>query len=197
MATTASRTVSAPGGLAWRTRDIVVTAIIGVVFGVVFQVWNVLWGPFDAVFVFFPPAKNLLYGVWLVPAVLAPLIVRKPGAGLFAEVVAAALSAFIGSQFGPDAILSGIVQGGAAELVFLVTRYRNWSFPVLAVAAVASAAAAWVHDWIVWYPTNAVDVQLVVGLMMAVSAIVITAGGSALIVRALRPTGVLQGFPAG
>lgn len=195
--TTAFRPVSASGGVGWRTRDIVVTAIIGVVFGVVFQAWNFVWGPADAVFAFFPPAKNLVYGVWLMPAVLAPLIVRKPGTAIFAEVVAAALSAVIGSQFGPDAILSGVVQGGAAELVFLATRYRLWSFPVLAAAAIASAAAAWIHDWIVWYPTNAVDVQIAVGVFMAISAVVIAAGGSVLLVRSLREAGALKGFPAG
>ena len=197
MATTASRTAPASGGLAWRTRDIVVTAIIGVVFGLVFQVWNIIWGPFDAVFVFFPPAKNLLYGVWLIPAVLAPVIVRKPGAALFAELVAAALSAFIGSQFGPDAILSGLVQGGAAELVFLVARYRAWSLPVLALAALLSSAAAWIHDWIVWFPDVAVDTQLWVGVFMAVSGVVIVAVGSVLLVRSLRQAGALKGFPAG
>ena len=28
---------------AWRTRDIVVAATIGVVFGIVFWAWNILW----------------------------------------------------------------------------------------------------------------------------------------------------------
>jgi energy-coupling factor transport system substrate-specific component len=195
--TTAFRPVSAAGGAGWRTRDIVVTAIIGVAFGVVFQAWNLLWAATGGVFTFFPAAQNLLYGAWLVPAVLAPLIVRKPGAALFAELVAAGLSAMIGSQFGPDALLSGLVQGGAAELVFLATRYRAWSFPVLTVAALASAAAAWIHDWIVWYPTNAVDVQIAVGVCMAVSAGAITAGGSVALARSLRQAGALKGFPAG
>jgi len=199
MATAASRPVPASASPAWRwrTRDIVVAAIIGVVFGVVFQVWNAIWAATGGVFTFFPPAQNLFYGIWLVPAVLAPLIVRKPGAALFAELVAAGLSAVIGSQFGPDAILSGLVQGGAAELVFLVTLYRMWSFPVLAAASIASAAAAWVHDWIIWYPTNAVDFQIWVGICMAISAVVITAGGSLMLVRSLRQAGALKGFPAG
>src|SRR2546423_15008578 len=86
----------------WRTRDIVVAAIIGVAFGVVFWAWGVVWGPLDAAFAFFPPAKNLLYAVWLVPAVLAPLIVRKPGAAVFAEMVAAGVSTIIGRPWGPD-----------------------------------------------------------------------------------------------
>lgn len=182
---------------AWRTRDIVVTAVIGVAFGVVFWVWGLLWGGFDAVFAFWPPAKDLLYAVWLVPAVLAPAIVRKPGAALFAEMVAAGVSTFLGSQWGPDALLSGFVQGAAAEMVFAFTLYRSWSFPVLAIAAVASAAGAWIHDWALYYTDVSLELQLLRGVMMAISAVVIVAGGSTLLIRALRQAGVLDGFPAG
>ena len=72
----------------WRTVDIVVAAVIAVAFGVIFAGWNALWESW-AGFAAFPPAKALLIGVWLIPAVLAPLIIRKPGAGVFAETVAA------------------------------------------------------------------------------------------------------------
>jgi energy-coupling factor transport system substrate-specific component len=187
---------AAPPSTAWRTRDIVVVAIVGVVFGVVFGVWNLLWGGFDALFVFAPPLKDLLYAVWLVPAVLAPYIVRKPGAALFAEMVAAGVSVFVGSPWGPDTLLSGFVQGAAAELVFAFTLYRVWTFPVLTIAAVASAAGAWIHDWVVYYADASLEVQLVRGALMAISAAIIAAGGSILLVRALRRTGVLEGFPA-
>ncbi len=185
-----------PDAATWRTRDIVVTAIIGVTFGVVFWVWNVLWDGFTPLFVLAPPAKDLLYAVWLVPAVLAPLIVRKPGAALFAEMVAAGVSTIIGSQWGPDTLLSGFVQGAAAEMVFAFTLYRSWSYPVLAVAAVASAAGAWVHDWVLYYADVSLELQLLRGLMMGISAVVIVAGGSVLLVRSLRSAGVLEGFPA-
>jgi energy-coupling factor transport system permease protein len=196
MATTISGPgTAAPPSTAWRTRDIVVTAIIGVTFGVVFWVWGLAWGGLDAVFVFAPPAKDLLYAVWLVPAVLAPYIVRKPGAAVFAEMVAAGVSAILGSQWGPDTLLSGFIQGAAAELVFAFTLYRVWTFPILAAAAVASAAGAWLHDWALYYPTLSLEVQLLRGLMMAISAVVIVAGGSVVLVRALRQAGVLEGFP--
>ena len=136
----------------WRTRDIVVAAVIGVAFGVVFWVWGIVWeGPFAVLNALAPPLRDLLYAVWLIPAVLAPLIIRKPGAALFAEMVAAGVSALLGSLWGVDTLLSGFVQGAAAELVFAFTLYRIWTFPVLAVAAVASALAAWVHDWVVYY----------------------------------------------
>jgi len=185
-----------PEQTAWRTRDVVVAAIIGVTFGVVFWAWGLLWDGFTPLFAFAPPAKDLLYAVWLMPAVLAPLIVRKPGAALFAEMVAAGVSTMIGSQWGPDTLLSGFVQGAAAEMVFAFTLYRSWSFPVLAAAAIASAAGAWIHDWVLYYPDVSIELQLIRGLMMAISAVVIVAGGSVLLVRALRGAGVLEGFPA-
>ena len=142
---------------AWRTRDIVVAAVIGVVFGVVFTAWNQLYAGLDAVT---KPFSDLIYGMWLVPAILAPLVIRKPGAALFAEMAAAGVSAFLGSQWGPDTLLSGFVQGAAAELVFAFVGYRRWSYAVVAVAAIASALAAWAHDWVIYYPDFAVDVQL-------------------------------------
>jgi energy-coupling factor transport system substrate-specific component len=180
---------------AWRTRDIVVTAVIGVAFGVVFWFWNTIWVPLDAVFALAPWAKDLLYAVWLIPAVLAPLIVRKRGAAVFAEMTAAGVSALLGSPWGPDVLLSGFVQGAAAELVFAMTLYRSYAFPTLVAAAVASAAAAWIHDWALYFAAVDPVVQLVRGAMMAISAAIIVAGGSVLIERSLRQAGVLQGFP--
>jgi energy-coupling factor transport system substrate-specific component len=179
----------------WRTRDILVTAIIGVVFGVVFWAWGLAWSAFEPLNAAFPVARDLLYAVWLVPAVLAPMIVRKPGAALFAEMVGAGVSALLGSAWGADTLLSGFVQGAAAELIFAFTLYRSWSFPVIALAAIASAAAAWIHDWALYYADVSTDIQLARGIAMGVSAVVIVALGSVALVRSLRRAGVLEGFP--
>lgn len=180
----------------WRTRDIVVAAVIGVAFGVVFWVWGLVWyGPLQVIGELAFPLRDLFYAVWLVPAVLGPLIIRKPGAALFTEMVAAGVSALLGSAWGVDTLLSGFVQGAAAELVFAFTLYRIWTFPVLGAAAVASAAAAWIHDWVLYYPDRDVVIQLLRGLFMVISAIVIVAGGSLALHRALKRAGVLEGFP--
>jgi energy-coupling factor transport system substrate-specific component len=111
-------------------------------------------------------------------------------------MVAAGVSTFFGNPWGPDVLLSGFVQGAAAELVFAMTLYRNWSPPVLGLAAVASAAAAWVHDWVIYYPDADMALQVLRAVVMAVSAIVIVAGGSVLLERSLRRAGVLEGFGA-
>ena len=176
----------------WRTRDIVVTAVIAVGFGVLFAAFNVAWKGLELL----GPALNILYAIWLMPAIVAAVVVRKPGAALFAEMVAATLFTLLGSAWGPDTLLSGFVQGAAAELVFAFTLYRRWSWPVLAAASLASAAAAWVHDWVVWYPTFSIEAMAVIGVFMAISAVVILPLAAILLVRALRDTGVLEGFPA-
>jgi ABC-type thiamin/hydroxymethylpyrimidine transport system permease subunit len=82
-------------------------------------------------------------------------------------------------------------------LIFAFTLYRNWSFPVLAVAAIASAAAAWLHDWVLYYQSVSLELQLLRGVMMAISAVVFVAFGSVILAGALRQAGVLQGFPGG
>lgn len=176
---------------AWRTRDIVVAAVIGIVFGVVFFVWNAFYA---ALSFMPPPFQDWSYGMWLVPAVLAPLIVRKPGAAIFAEMAAASISALLGSQWGPDTLLSGFIQGAAAELVFAIFRYRRWSVDVLALAAIASALGAWVHDWWIYYADASIELQVLRLVIMGVSAIAFVALGSILLERSLRRAGVLEGF---
>jgi len=179
----------------WRTRDIVVAAVIGVAFGVVFWAWNLIYAGMEPVFAFAPPARDIMYGVWLMPAVLAPLVIRKPGAALFAEMVAASVSALLGTAWSVDVLLSGFMQGAAAELIFAFTLYRSYGIVTLVLAASASAVAAWVHDWVIYYPTVDPAVQAFRLVVMVVSAAVIAAGGSVLLVRSLRRTGVLDGFP--
>ena len=185
----------APG---WRTVDIVVAAVIATAFGVVFWAWGAfVWTATGPLFVAAPPAQYVLSGVWLMPAVLGALVIRKPGAALFTELVAAAISAFIGSQWGLDAILSGVVQGAGAELVFAFTLYRGWGLPVALLASVGAAAGEWLHDMPVYYAATAFDVQLVYGAAMVVSALAFAGIGSWLLTRALADTGVLSPFASG
>jgi energy-coupling factor transport system substrate-specific component len=181
----------------WRTVDIVVAAAIAIAFGVVIWGWNQLWAAATPAFVAIPAAQNILYGMWLLPAVLGGLIIRKPGAALFTELVAAAVSAILGSQWGLDALASGFVQGIGAEVVFFAMRYRVWTIPVVAAAAVASALTAWVHDVALYYLDIGVGPQLAILAFMVVSAIVIAGIGSWLLMRSLVQTGVLAQFPAG
>lgn len=178
------------GGAGWRTRDVVVTAVLGAAFGVLFWAWgNLAWPALG----FLGPLQNLFYGPWLIPAVLAPLVIRRPGSGVFAEVVAASVSAVLGSQWGVIVLLYGVAQGLAGELPFLATRYRVFTWPVAVAAGILASLAAWLLDWAFYFSEVAVATQLVVGALMAVSGVVVVAGGSLFLARALRDAGVLDG----
>jgi energy-coupling factor transport system substrate-specific component len=179
----------------WRTVDIVVTAALGVVFGVVFWAWGLVFSAVAAGA--FAPPLYILSGVWLIPAVLAPLIVRLPGAALLAETMAAAVSIMFGSPYGLDPILSGLMQGAGAELVFALALYRRWTLPVVLLAGAAAAVGEWIHDMAVYFIGFDPAVQLAYGAWMLVSGVLIAGLGSWWLVRMLRPTGVLASFPSG
>jgi energy-coupling factor transport system substrate-specific component len=183
----------------WRTVDIIVTAIIAVAFGIVFWAWNSLWfGPFQAAFAGFPPAAAVINGVWFVPAVLAPLIVRKPGAGLFAELVAAIISALIGSAWGMSVVWYGLVQGAAGELGFAAFRYRRWTPVQAAFSGALVGAGASVLDLATYTPGEwQLSWQVVYVLLQVASGAIIAGLGSYALTRALSNTGVLDPFPSG
>jgi energy-coupling factor transport system permease protein len=179
----------------WRTVDIVVAGVIAVAFGVVFWAWNVVTLPLLSGTV--NPLAYLVSGVWLVPGVLAMLVIRKPGAALFAESLAAVVSALLGSAWGLDTVLSGAVQGAGAELVFAVMLYRSFGLPITVLAAAGSAVGEWLHDMPIYYAQTAFGVQVAYGLFMLLSAALVAGLGSWLLVRALAQTGVLAPFPSG
>lgn len=181
----------------WRTVDIVVTAAIAVAFGVVFWAWNALWAAATPAFAAVPPAQNVLYGTWLAAGVVAGLVVQKPGAALFAELVAASVSLILGSQWGLDAALSGVFQGAGAELAFALFRYRRFDLVAALLAAALAAVGAWIHDTPLYYAELPLTDQLVIGVFMLVSAVIIAGVGSWWLTRALVQTGVLAQFPSG
>jgi energy-coupling factor transport system substrate-specific component len=109
--------------------DIVVAALIAIAGGVIFWAWDqgaaLVSEPMTAVY---PPATGLIAGGWMIPAVLGMLIVRRPGAAIFCETVAATGELIMGSQYGATVLISGILQGLGAELVFFLLVYGNFRF---------------------------------------------------------------------
>lgn len=187
-------TISATAREGWRVVDIVVAAVLAVAFGAVFQAWNVFWETTAWVL---PPIRGVVYGVWMLPAVLVPLVIRRPGAALLAETVAAIISALIGSQWGLLVIVYGLVQGGAAELVFALRLYRSWTLPTAVLAGAAAGLGGALLDLGFFYAEWGGDWQFLYSVLVVGSSAVIAGVGSWLLVRALSRTGVLNPFPSG
>jgi energy-coupling factor transport system permease protein len=190
--------MTAPTTTRWRTVDIVVASVLAVAFGVIFWAWNLLWtGPASTLFGTFKPASAIIYGVWLVPAVLGPLVIRRPGAGVYTELVAAVVSTLLGSPWGLLTILYGLFQGLAGEFGFALTAYRSWRLPTAVLSGALAGGAAVLLDLITAYADWSTGWKLAYTAIVVASAAVIAGVGSWALTQALARTGVLDRFPSG
>ncbi|MEB7446640.1 ECF transporter S component [Arthrobacter koreensis] len=181
----------------WRVVDIVVASVLGVAIGVVFWAWSLAYGGVAAAFVAFPPLGGLYTGGWLIAGVLGALIIRKPGAALYCEVLAAAVSGVLGTQFGLSVLLSGAIQGLGAELIFLLFLYRKFTLPVALLAGLGSGLFLGVSESILYMPEWAFQWQVLYTVFAMVSGLLLAGLLSWLAVRALAKTGVLSAFASG
>jgi energy-coupling factor transport system substrate-specific component len=184
-------------GRSWRTVDVVVAAVIAVAFGVVFWAWAQFYDTTSPAFKSIPAAEGIMVGMWLVPGVLGALIVRKPGAAFFCELVAAIVEMLMGSQWGLTNVIYGVFEGLAPELVFAAFLYRRWNLPTALLAGAAAGVADVCLDWFYSYPNVAIVWILGYGVAAVTSCVILAGAGSWLLVRALAQTGVLSVFGSG
>ncbi|MBG0718538.1 hypothetical protein G3N18_10755 [Microbacterium sp. 2C] len=196
---TASTRPTGPGRLRWRVVDIVVASVIGVASGLIFLLWNIGYlGPKTLLEPLLPGLQGLLDGPWLFAGVLGALIIRKPGAAIYTETLAAVVSALVGNQWGGFLTLeAGLVQGLGAEIVFLIFFYRVWTLPVAILAGAGAALAGGVNNLILWYAGADAAFTVVYLISTAVSGAVIAGAGSWALARGLAATGALDRFASG
>jgi energy-coupling factor transport system substrate-specific component len=180
----------------WRVVDIVVASVLGVAGGLLFVVWNLNYGAISAP-LSTVPAIALLGGVWLVPAVLGGLVIRKPGAAVYTELVAAVLSALVGNQWGFSTVWYGLIEGLGAEVVFAVLLYRRFGLPTAMVAGAVDGAVISLCDLLLSYPTTSVTWKGTYVVCLAISGAVVAGAGSWALTRALAATGALAPLASG
>ncbi|MBU1251611.1 ECF transporter S component [Chryseoglobus sp. 28M-23] len=198
-ASSTTSTAPARPSLRWRVVDIVIASVLGVAGGLVFVLWNLAYNPVTAPLeAFLPGLQALFHGIWLFPGVLVALIVRKPGAALYGEIVAASASVLIsGTEWGPLTLLSGLVQGLGAELVLAILLYKAWGLIPAILAGAGAGVGMVVLDLILWYPGAALEFASIYAVSGVVSGAIFAGLGSWLIMRGLARTGALSRFAAG
>jgi len=182
----------------WRVVDIVVASVLGVALGVVFFVWGFAYsgleGPAKALL---PGAQSLTESIWLVGGVLGGLVIRKPGAAVYVELLAATVEALIGGQWGLLTLVSGAVQGLGAEVVFALVLYRAWRLPVAWLAGAGAGVGLAVFELVAYYPGSSATFAAVFALCAVLGGALVAGTLSWLAVRALAATGALNRFAAG
>ena len=88
---------------AWKLKDVIMMAILGVVFAAVYMAvfqgglaLSTALTPFGLASFGF----EIIYGVWFMAATLAAYIIRKPGVALITEMLASAIELLMGNSGG-------------------------------------------------------------------------------------------------
>lgn len=183
----------------YRTIDVVTITTLGVAFGVVFWGWGKLYGVIGtAGMLTYPPSGALLGGGWLIAGVVGILIVRRPGAAVGTELIAASVSAFMpGNEWGMSALYSGAVQGLGVELVFALFAYRAFGPAIAMLSGAVAGAAESVYEWFSYYDNWDLQYRLVHMGFFTLSGAIVAGLGGWLLVQALARAGALDAFSAG
>ena len=185
--------------LRWRVIDIVTAAILGVACGLIFVAWNqVGYAGYEALKAILPGLGGLVTGIWLLGGTLGGYVIRKPGAALFVELLAATVSMGLGSQWAIGTLYSGIAQGLGAEIVFAAFVYRRFNVWVVSAAGAMAFAAEWCLE-LFTEGNLAKEVSFnVVYLVSGVASGIVLAGLLAwALTNALAKTGALDRFASG
>ncbi len=182
----------------WAMKDLVLMVVLGVVFGFVYwalvQAWNglsILMGPAGDL------SQHILLGGWLIVAPIAIAIIRRPFAGIAAEIIASVVEViFLGSPVGPLLIVAAAIQGAGSELPFALTRYRRFGWGVFALSGLLGAGLVFFYSAFRsgWYGQDIFALRFV---MQSISGIVLGGLLAKVLVDALARTGVVDNFAIG
>jgi len=178
----------------WRTLEVILVANLALVFGLLFLGWAVVWDAAKILEGVLPGLRDLSYGFWFIAATLGAYIVRKPGAALATETLAALAEFLAGSQWGFTLLISGLVQGGMTELVFALTGYRRYDLPTLMAAGAAAGVGSLVVDYLFWYSDKTLGVLAIMLVARLISGAVLAGWLGKALGDALARAGALDAF---
>jgi len=186
---------------AWKLKDIILVANMALVFGAIglFTVhFHIFFSTLLAPTGLAPLSVSVLYGIWIMPAMLAPYIMQKPGTATITEILAAVVQAMLGSVYGPRVIVTGLLQGLGAEGVFAAFRYKQFNLKTMCMGAAVSAIVSfpWTY-WSLGYGNLALWLRIVLLAVRIASGVLFAGVLGKLIGDSLAKTGLLKSYPLG
>ena len=182
----------------WKLKDILMIAITGVIFGVIFLGATYSGGALSAVLT--PAGMSQLgyepfYGIYFMAGAFGGYVLRKPGAAVISEMLAAIIECLLGNYFGPIIILSGFVQGLGIELVLAIFRYKKYDLKTMMLASVCCSVITMDYNLVIsGYSAIAVPVLLLMLVVRIISALLLTACFTKYLADRLAKAGVLRGY---
>jgi energy-coupling factor transport system substrate-specific component len=178
----------------WKTLEVILTANLALVFGLLFLGWAFVWEFVKPINAVLPGLRDLFYGFWFIASIVAAYIIRKPGAALAAETLAALAEFLAGGEWGLTILISGLVQGAMAEMVFAAVGYKRFDLALLALAGAAAGVGSMVVDYLFWYSSLAISVLGVMLVARLISGAVLAGWLGKMIGDGLERAGALGSF---
>ena len=177
----------------WKLKEVVLMSLFSVVFGIVYLLFlhvGNIWAGFIG-----PIAYEWIFGIWFIVSIICMYIIRKPGAAVISETIAAAIEVLLGNAVGPRLILAGVVQGLGAEAAFAATRYKRFDLWVLMLAGVGASVFSFAYGYFLGGFTvfSTGYVLLMLGIRIVSGAMLAGVGGK-VVVDGLLATGSLRGY---
>ncbi|SET69194.1 energy-coupling factor transport system substrate-specific component [[Clostridium] aminophilum] len=182
----------------WKLKDALMIAICAVLFGILLlgatYAGGILYG------ILAPAGMGSLgyepfYGIYFMPAAFCIYIMRKPGTGMIAEILAAIIETLLGNFFGPIVILSGVVQGIGIELPIALKKYRDFGRPVMITSAVVCSVLTLIYNCFVsGYKMIALPILGVMLVVRIISAVFFCGILTPILGDRLSKAGVLRGY---
>ncbi|WP_296134780.1 ECF transporter S component [Corynebacterium sp.] len=199
VSTTGAAGATPQRSLNWRIVDIVVASVLGVACGLVFFVWNTVgYAWFQAMDALTPGLGGIATGIWLIGGVIGGLVIRKPGAALYVELIAAVVSTLLGSQWSISTVYSGIAQGIGVEIVLAIFLYRRFG---LGVAMLGGMAAGWGAFVLELFTSGnlgkTLQFNIIYFITLSISGAILAGAVGFFVVKALAKTGALDRFAVG
>ena len=185
----------------WTAADIAVGAALGVACGLVFWGFNFAYAWLSPLIGgILPGLASVLHPLWYFSGTLAVIILRKPGAAIYVNLVGTAAEMLLGNQFSVGFVFaSAAMQGLFAEIPFMVTRYRVYNLPISVVSGALVALEYGVYLMLFRYQGVAfLSARGIVHMVSELVGGVLIAGVmSWYLYRAIAATGALDRFASG
>ena len=177
----------------WTSSDIAVGAALGVACGLVFRLCPIIGG-------ILPGLASIRHPLWYFSGTLAVIILRKPGAAVYVNLVGSAAEMLLGNQFSFGFVFaSAALQGVFAELPFALTRYRVFNLPISMASGALVALEYGVYLMLFRYRgVSFLSPRGVIHMISELVGGVLIAGVmSWYLYRAIAATGALDRFASG
>lgn len=185
----------------WKLKDVILMAVLGVIFAIVYLAifyaglsLQTALTPLGLA----PFGFEVIYGVWFMAATVAAYIIRKPGAALITEVLAAVVELMTGNPGGVVLLITGVIQGLGCEAGFALFRYKRFDLISMSVAGIL--AALFIFGFELFYLQYYLLSPVLLGSQLLVrflSAIVFSGVISKMACDSVAKTGVLKNYSIG